>query len=112
MPSPILYIHSFFPNKEYTGKGFTRAWVLKYLQDWKNGRLNYDDELNAEWGSRGLSMFGGGSDWFGTSTFYTDGKMFFDTLVRDGYLVPQRLSKMGDGRALNLYKITNKVNMV
>jgi len=116
LPSPILYIHSFFPKKEYTGKGWTKAWVLKYLQDWKNGRLNYDSEINTEWGSRGLAVIGGGSfpksDWFGTSTFYSDGQLFFNSLVRDGYLIPQPINKVGGGRALNLYKITNKVNMV
>ena len=66
LPSPILYIHSFFPKEEFRGKGFTKAWVLKYLSDWKTGRLTYDNELNAKWGSRGLRDVGRGSEWFGT----------------------------------------------
>ena len=112
LPSPILYIHSFFPKEEFRGKGLTKAWVLKYLSDWKTGRLTYDNELNAKWGSRGLRDVGRGSEWFGTSTFYSDGEKFFNTLVRDGYLIKQNPTKVGGGRALNQYKITNKVNMV
>jgi len=103
---PILYIHSFFPKEEYKGKGLTKKYLLKTLSDWSNNRLN-NKELIEIIGMRSLREFGG-SDLFGTSSFYDEGEKFFNNLVDNGYLEKINLNKNKDGRALNLFKITNK----
>jgi hypothetical protein len=103
---PILYIHSFFPKEEYRGKGLTKKYLLKTLSDWINNRLDNKELINLI-GNRSLREFGG-SDLFGTSSFYDAGEKFFDDLVENNYLEKINLNKIKDGRALNLFKITNK----
>jgi hypothetical protein len=107
---PILYIHSFFPKKEYRGKGLTKKYLLKTLSDWVNNRLN-NKELIERIGMRSLRKFGG-SNLFGTSSFYDEGEKFFNNLVDNGYLEKINLNKKKDGRALNLFKITNKTKNI
>lgn len=103
---PILYIHSFFPKEEYKGKGLTKKYLLKTLNDWINNRLN-NKELTNNLGNRLLSKLGG-SDLFATSSFYNEGETFFDNLIENGYLEKVILNKRTEGRALNLFRITDK----
>jgi hypothetical protein len=107
---PILYIHSFFPKQEYTGKGLTKKYLLKTLSDWANHRL-YNKELIERIGKRALKGFGG-SDFFGTSSFYDAGEKFFNNLVEGGFLEKINLKKKKEGRALNLFKITDKTKNI
>ncbi len=102
---PILYIHSFFPKKEYTGKGLTKKYLLKTLSDWANHKLDNKELINTI-GMRSLKEFGG-SRYFGTSSFYDEGEKFFNNLVENGFLEKIHLIKKKDGRALNLFMITD-----
>lgn len=103
---PILYIHSFFPKEEYKGKGLTKKYLLKILNDWINNRLR-NDELVNHIGTRWLNKLGG-SDLFATSSMYDQGEKFFNNLINSGYLEKVDLIKNGNGRAMNLFRITNK----
>ncbi len=107
---PILYIHSFFPKEEYKGKGLTKKYLLKTLSDWANHRLD-NKELIYRIGKRSLNNFGG-SDFFATSSFYDEGEKFFNNLVKNGFLEKINLNKKKEGRALNLFKITNKTKNI
>jgi hypothetical protein len=103
---PILYIHGFFPKEEFKGKGLTKKYLLKTLSDWSNNRLE-NKELNDLYGKKAKEF--GGSDLFATSSFYEDGKMFFDNLVNNGFLEKMKLpKKIEHMRSLNLYRITDK----
>ncbi len=107
---PILYIHSFFPKEEYKGKGLTKKYLLKTLSDWANHRLDNKELINRI-GKRSLNNFGG-SNFFGTSSFYNEGEKFFNNLVDDGFLEKINLNKKKEGRALNLFKITDKTKNI
>lgn len=103
---PILYIHSFFPKKEYKGRGITKKYLLHTLSSWARG---VDDVgiLAPEIGMRFIRQ-SGGSRYFGTSSMYSEGEGFFNKLVSDGYLERVQLTKRGGGRELILFKITDK----
>ena len=108
---PILYIHSFFPKKEFTGKGYTKKYLLKTLYEWSNNKLENKDLVDL-YGTRFLKEFKG-SDLFGTSSLYNDGELFFDNLVENGYLEKVELNKKNfHSRALNLFKITEKTKNI
>lgn len=107
---PILYIHSFFPKDEYKGKGLTKKYLLKTLSDWANHKLDNKELIN-NIGKRSLDNFGG-SDFFATSSFYDEGEKFFNNLVKNGFLEKINLNKKKEGRALNLFKITNKTKNI
>ena len=108
---PILYIHSFFPKKEFTGKGYTKKYLLKTLYEWSNNKLENKDLVDL-YGTRFLKEFKG-SDLFGTSSLYKDGELFFDNLVENGYLEKVELNKKNfHSRALNLFKITEKTKNI
>ena len=107
---PILYIHSFFPKEEYKGKGLTKKYLLKTLSDWANHKLDNKELIN-NIGKRLLYNFGG-SDFFGTSSFYDEGEKFFNNLIENGFLEKVHLNKKKEGRALNLFRITNKTKNI
>ena len=107
---PILYIHSFFPKDEYKGKGLTKKYLLKTLSDWANHKLDNKELIN-NIGKRSLDNFGG-SDFFGTSSFYDEGEKFFNNLIENGFLEKVHLNKKKEGRALNLFRITNKTKNI